>query len=292
MNGRTRAIAAIPGGDVLDIAPDGAALLSVGASSGELRLSTSDSDRQISSLPYAFGEVSADGRTVVYGANGGIFLQAVAGGAPVHLTDGMSSHLSPDGRTVLVYRGVQGQRSLAPVGPGEEKPVRFAGIADHDIGAVQFTDSKHILFSVAPNRRPEALFLGDLETLAARRLPVAGEVPFNAFLSPDGTRFYGDLSGNHWYVYTRDGKPHPIAGIGATEFLHGWTPDSQGFWLYSDRDRAIYRLNPNDGKRTRWHQINSPLGSLYNLRVTPDGRNVLYNTYSSLSTLYTVKGWR
>ena len=161
MDGRTRAIAAIPGGDVLDIAPDGAALLSVGAYSGELRLSTSDSDREITSLTGAFGEVSADGRTVVYSANGGIFMQAVAGGAPVHLADGTDSHLSPDGRTVLVYRAVQSQRSLVPVGPGEEKPVRFPGIADHDIGAVHFTDSKHILFSVAPNRRPEALYLGD-----------------------------------------------------------------------------------------------------------------------------------
>ena len=86
---------------------------------------------------------------------------------------------------------------------------------------------------------------------------------------------------DHWYVYTRDGKPHPIAGIGSAESLLGWTPDSQGFWLYSGLDCAIYRLNANGGKRTRWHQINSPLGSVNNLRITPDGRNVLYNTYSS-----------
>jgi hypothetical protein len=292
MDGTTRRLASIPSGDVLDIGPDGTALLAVGGGWGGWRVSAPEgSDREITSFSEGFGEISADGRSVLYSRKGGLFLQTIGGGAPVHLADGIYGQLSPDGRTVLVHRAVQGRLSLVPVGPGEEKPIQFPGIPDQDMGGITFTDSKHVLLSVAPSRRPEALYIGDLEALTAKRIPVgAAETPGYARISPDGKLFYGYRSDDHFYVYTLGGKSHRMPGIGSGDSVLGWTPDSQGFWVCNSS--VVYRVNANDGKRTRWREITSSRGSISNLHITPDGISILYDDWGAVSTLYTVKGWQ
>ena len=116
LNGSQRVIQQVPGALTLwDVARDGRLLLTrdderqaiVGQPPGET------TERELSWFDNsAIADLSTDGRRLLFGDRGGIYIRTTDGGAASrHATEGWADDLSPDGRTILVTSDTRRQLS-------------------------------------------------------------------------------------------------------------------------------------------------------------------------------------
>ncbi|HEX4933108.1 MAG TPA: hypothetical protein VFV33_08020, partial [Gemmatimonadaceae bacterium] len=169
-------------------------------------------------------DLSADGETVAFdetglgsGGNPGVFIRPTGGGPAVRLADGICSHLSTDGRYVLVAH--QQERTvlqLVPTGAGETRRIDLGDLAITYADWIPGSDSVLVVGSMPD--QPRRLYRVELDTGAIRsindEISVMGA---GAKVSPDGKRAaLRDPAGGIRIVRLEDGACASVPGVAAS----------------------------------------------------------------------------
>ncbi len=213
-----------------------------------------------------FSEIGEGG-----GHNRSIYRRATDGAPAVRLAEGIAGAVSPDGKWVAAYRASSKQKvSLVPIGSGEEIPRGCPGLEDRLGNVVAWIPDGHryLVRGHEPGKQGR-IFVWD--SSGSKLTPV----------SPEGTAFNDML---------------PAPGIGNGERPVNWLDSGKPVYVTSTRDGAksfaVFRLDLATSKKVFWKEIKpaKPVDSVFNLRITPDGRSYAYNYSRTLSDLYLVEG--
>ncbi len=311
LNGRERIMSTLPGQNrLLDVSRDGKILLSTpNQRLGVLYMGAGDTiEKDLSWLEYTFlSSLSPDGKTMVFteigeggGPNRSIYLRATDGSAAVRLSEGIAGSVSQDGRWVTAFRAhAKPKVWLVPTGPGEERALTIDGLEDRQGNIVAWLpDGRRYLVRGHQPGRSGRLFLwdggGKLDPISPEGTRFADVLP-----TPDGARFLAQGADGQWRLFsTSGGEPALVPGIGAQEHPVNWLPGADSIYVTTTSDSAkffpVYRLDLTTSKRVLWKEIRpaKPVDSVFNLRITPDGRNYAYNYSRTLSDLYLIEGLR
>src|SRR5262249_32416314 len=198
LSGRLRLVERVPSYlNLSDVSRDGRMLMTSGFPVGDRMIGPAPgerSERDLSWLRPLGGDLSADGRTLLFdasayksGGGNGIYLRATDGSAPVRLEGGYGDALalSPDGpRAVVSTSDMPVQLDLLPTGARGARRLASGGIGDIDRPVRWFPDGKRILFrGRVPGHRPQS-FVQDVEGRAP--VPLTPEGIEGVAISPDG----------------------------------------------------------------------------------------------------------
>jgi hypothetical protein len=287
-----------------DVAADGRVLMTHDtARIGTFALGPADArERNLSWFDWSLmADLSDDGRTVSFneageggGAGYSVFLRGTDGSPAVHVGEGSSQSLSPDGKWVLsiVHPTTDRQITIYPTGAGQPRPLAMPSLRARF--AVWMPDSRHFLLTA---REGDGIrgYLVDSE--GGKPKPVTPE-GFQVTAHPlDAKRFLARNSERQLFVLSIDGgEPIPVPGVGPNDTIVGI--GAKPGTLYVRRGQAIparvVLLDTATGGEQMWKDIRpaDPTGfiAFYGFRVTPDGRWYAYSSASILSDLYLVNG--
>ncbi|MDQ2901379.1 MAG: WD40 repeat domain-containing protein, partial [Acidobacteriota bacterium] len=310
LDGKQRTVATLPGQNRLfDISRDGKMLLTTSnqrlgilyGSEGE------PNERDLSWLDTTLlSSLGADGKTIVFseigeggGHNRSIYRRSTDGSPAVRLAEGIAGAVSPDEKWVTAYRANAKQKvSLVPIGPGEEIPVLVDGLEDRLGNVVAWLPDGHryLVRGHQPGKQGR-IFVWDSTSRKLTAVSPEGTA-FNDLLpAPDGSRFLAQGPDGNWFLYQTDGgAPRPLPGIGTDERPVNWDDDGKSVYLTGTTEGAksfrVSRLDLATSRKVFWKEIKpaKPVDSVFNLRITPDGRSYAYNYSRTLSDLYVVEG--
>jgi Tol biopolymer transport system component/tRNA A-37 threonylcarbamoyl transferase component Bud32 len=312
--GKVRDVWAVPSElTLLDIAPDGRALLTVNSTRTQAYwLGPGDSaERDISWMSWAKPRsLAADGQSVLFsrydegaGRNYEVGLRRIDAPSAVRLGSGEAIQLSPDGTKalVIVYSRPR-QLVVFPRGSGEPRSLTVDGF-DY-VGAGWHPDGRRVIFVAERTGQPLSAYVQDAAGGAPIRLPT-DLAPFDPgirswtglLVSPDGQWFTG-MEGPPTLVRL-DGKgPRVLPNLGATDIPVGWAADGAGLFISrtgsTDGAVRIVRVDLGSGEIAPWKEIVprdiAGLQTRPQCLVTPDGRTIVYTTTRYLTDLYLVEG--
>jgi Tol biopolymer transport system component len=312
MKGRRRTITRLPGHvSLFDLSPDGRALLSMDA--GRIAILAQApgeaAERDLSCLDTGYlTSISDDGRTILVnvvgeagGAKGSVYLRQTDGTPPVRLGDGVGFSLSPDAKWVTGYSSTETSNRkymLTPTGAGEEVEIHVPQLPDK-FGLIMGWlpgERNYLIMGISPNRKTQ-YFTWDAAHESVR--PVSPEAMPDAIplLSPNRQEYLSQGPDRQWYVYPISaGKPRPISGLGEHDIPINWRSDGQSLYVVTHMDQnktfPVALFDTKTGQRSNWKEIRpmTTVDSVYNLRITPDGRAYAYNYQHSTSDLFLVDG--
>ena len=311
LSGAERTVLKMPGRlTLVDVSPEGAALLTRDTARVELFGKPPDDDRErsLSWLDWSFlREMTPDGRSLLFnesGEGGGpeyaTYLARWDGAPPVRLGSGTGMAISPDGRWVLNRaRSAEGPLSLLSTGAGVARTLPTGGIRPQRAGF--FPDGSRIYIAGAPPEGASRIYVASLAE--GRLVPVTGEgvrAGVRAVAPDNASILAQDAEGRFWLYPTQPGTgpPRAVPGFTASENEQpiGWTGDGRALYVYQ-RFRlpaGVFRLDVATGVRTLWKEIAPPdragVESIWSLDVTPDGRAYAYSFGRTLSDLYLAEG--
>ncbi len=296
---------------LLDVAPDGRALVSSDAGRAVL-IAQSPDDRQPRDLSWldlsVIADLSLDGKLALISEQSSAaptayaaLLRPMDGGPPVDLGAGGAIALSPDGQWVVGLvegAGDRGELVLWPTGPGQRRTISQPGLDYTE--ARFFPDSQQLLVLAAEAGRKRRFYRQPLDGSAAPT-PLTREGDFSSgFASPDGTQL-ATMEGDHalWLfpLVAGGGDGRRVLELD-DEVLAGWTDDRNMVWTWrrGERPAQVFRVSISTGKRYPWRSLDPPdpagLVEVSRFRATPDGRAHAYTYFRMLSNLYLVEGLR
>ena len=290
-----------------DVSPDGRVLviaLNDFRQEVELVRPGEHSPKTIQSLDWAgVSAVSDDGRMVLTteGMEGKdtILLRNVEQPSPVKLGLGNSFDLSPDGRWALAARDQPSHRLwMLPTGPGEPRSLDLAGVETVDTAAF-FRDGKRIAVVGPPGPLvPDRLYVYELEGARLRPISPPGiRRDLSVFVSLDQQWVAAAGVDDVITAYpTSAGEPLRIPEFSSAHQVAGWLAD--GSLLAFERfaiPARVHRFDPRTRSLSTFTTLapGDPTGvsSVRRVRVTPDGRTLVFQFIRSSSTLYLLD-WR
>jgi eukaryotic-like serine/threonine-protein kinase len=298
---RERIVLDAPGSLTLwDIAPDGRALLSRDeerravlvvrpGESVERDLSWFDDSGLV--------EISNDGKYVLGGDRGFVFLRATDGSPPTQLLkNALADDISPDGKAVLAT--IEDGRTLVIVPTGAGSPQRLPKPDVFDVyrGSQWFPDGRHVLFTASEVGKASRSYVQDIN----------GGLPTP--LTPEDTRGLaisqaGDMVAvvggqpqemSIWPM--AGGTPRPVRGARPDDRPVSWTPDGRSLWMFrrGEVPAPVFQLDLTTGERRLWKNLVPPdaagVYSIQEFRITPNGDAYAYGYSRLLSQLYLVRG--
>lgn len=293
---------------LLDVAPGGRGLLALNSFrhgiAGLAPGGTREHDLSWFDLSIA-KDLTADGRTVLFdeqrslsGRNGGVYLRGTDGSPAVHLGDGLSTALSPDGKWALTTDPRTRARFILPVGPGSPRPLPKTSLKNPGLGS-WFPDGRRLLIGGEEPGKPRRLYELDLAGGKTRPLTPYGVVslPFSFPLSPDGREVVAQDGEGRWWIYpVGSGTPRLVPGVSPGDELVRWCADGRAvfIWRRFDTPVRVFRLDIATGQRRLLREISFPdpegIYTLSSLLLTPDGSSYVYSYGRMVSTLYLVEG--
>jgi eukaryotic-like serine/threonine-protein kinase len=244
------------------------------------------------------GDLSDDGRTLLFADRFGIFTRATDGTPPVALgLDGFADDLSPDGRWVVATSRPADQLVLLPTGAGEPRVVPSHGITSYR-GAVWCPDGRRIIFNgVMPGQDFRAYVQDVSPEGAGPPRPLTTKDAGVVSVSPDG-RWAAATQPNKgvslWPV--EGGPPVGVPGSEPDDRPVGFSADGQHLWVFQRGEvpARVFRVDILSGRRELSRSLSplDPAGvySILNFKITPSGNAYFYSYAGVLSQLYLVRG--
>ena len=304
--GAVRLLARVPGElTLLDVNRDGSVLMTRGNDrAGMIGLAPGESkETDLSWLDWSVpGDLSADGRTVLFGETGegggpkyAVYLRKTDGSPAIRLSEGIGAALSPDGKWALARPNITpSPLVLLPTGVGDAKPLTHDSI--NHLWARWLPDGKRIIFSGNEAGHGFRLYV---ETPGEGK-PVA--------ISPEGVNPTvvispkGDLAAtvgpdHKIYLYrVSGGQPIAVAGTEPEEEPTGWSADGRSLYVYRFGliPAKVFELEIATGKRKLWKELvpadAAGIDTIRRITITPDAKAYVYGYIRTLSDLYAVEG--
>jgi dipeptidyl aminopeptidase/acylaminoacyl peptidase len=232
-------------------------------------------------------DISPDGKTVLFGDRGRVYLRHTDGSPAIRLGDGNALALSPDGKWVLSRAEAT---MLLPTGPGQSRPITVPGI-DFDRGATFSPDGKRLLLTGAAKGGRFRVYAMDADGGEPHPVTPEGIVLLRGAhtVSPDAKYVVAqnDLD-RTWSLYPIEGASSPgkpVPGLSATEKPIRWSADGQSLFVWN-LGGDLSRLDPKSGRKDLVKELPGSTA----VSVTPDGRGYVYATESNTSPLWLLDG--
>jgi eukaryotic-like serine/threonine-protein kinase len=248
------------------------------------------------------GDLSADGRTVLFGETGegggpkyAVYLRKTDGSPAIRLSEGIGVALSPDGKWALSRPNITpSPLVLMPTGVGESRPLTHDSI--NHLWARWLPDGKRIVFSGNEAGHGFRLYM---ETPGEGK-PVAispeGVNP-SVVISPKGD-FAASVGPDHKiYRYPiGGGEPVPVSGAEPGEAPTGWSADGRSIYVFRFGliPAKVYELELSTGKRKLWKELvpadAAGIDTIRQITIAPNANTYVYGYIRTLSDLYAVDG--
>src|SRR6267143_1775708 len=306
--GRSRQSFHIPGQTVVwDIAADGRLLFShetIGSAQMVASPST-EPERDVSVLGFgAFGQLSDDGKTIVFGESGPgtganylVFFRRLDGSAAVEIGEGSVMGVTPDGKYAIAFVPSEPTKlRILPTGAGDTRTLDIAPIrADRNLIS-WMPGGKEFVFLGHEGEAPLRGYRVSLEGGPAQALTNIPGAHFWNRVSPDGKFLLeatnvGNEQERGVIVELATGKVR-VAPLLPGDQPVQWDQDGAHAFVVqkSDVEATIYRVDLASGKRQVWKQIRpaDPAGilALRGFFVTPSGNAYSYAVSRAPSSLY------
>src|SRR5271163_4093277 len=299
--GAVRLLARVPGElTLLDVNRDGSVLMTRGNDrAGMIGLTPGEAkERDLSWLDWSVpGDLSADGRTVLFGETGegggpkyAVYLRKTDGSPAIRLSEGVGIALSPDGKWALSRPNITpSPLELMPTGVGESRPLTHDSI--NHLLARWLPDGKQIVFSGNEAGHGFRLYV---ETPGAGK-PVAispeGVNP-SVVISPKGD-FAASVGPDHKiYLYPiGGGEPVPVSGAEPEEQPTGWSADGRSIYVFRFGliPAKVYELDLATGKRKPWKELvpadAAGIDTIRQITIAPNANAYVYGYIRTLSDL-------
>jgi len=313
LSGKVSALARPPGNTaILDISRDGRALVLSGFARAEIVALTEGDARgqKISWFDWSeHADLSDDGRVLLFRDSGeGVggkfttFLRRLDGSDPTRLGEGRALALSPDQKWSLVELAEPAPHlTLLPTGAGQPRDLPSGGVYLHH-WASWVPDGKRIVFAGEEQGHLPRTYIQDIDGGPPR--PFGEEGLRVSVVSPDGRQVAGTTLDGKALLFSADGggrDAKPIAGVEPGEFLVQWSADGKTLYVRGTEENplTLFRVDLATGKRTLWKELHpaEEAGFMYfgagpkaGVRVTPDGRMIVYSYWTRQADLYLADG--
>jgi eukaryotic-like serine/threonine-protein kinase len=304
--GTVRLLARVPGElTLLDVGRDGNVLLTrgndragmVGLAPGEAK------ERDLSWLDWSVpGDLSADGRTVLFGETGegggpkyAVYLRKTDGSPAIRLSEGIGTALSPDGKWALARPNIiPSPLVLLPTGVGEAKPLTHDSI--NHLWVRWLPDGKRLVFSGNEAGHGFRLYVESPGEGKPRPISPEGVNP-SVVISPKGD-FAASVGPDHKvYLYpVAGGEPVLVPGAAPDEAPTGFSADGRFLYIFrfGEIPARVFQLELSTGKRTLWKELvpadAAGIDTIRGITITPDAKAYVYGYIRTLSDLYLVEG--
>jgi hypothetical protein len=205
-------------------------------------------------------DVSDDGKLFSFdetgeagGETGELYVRALDGSPAVHLGDGTTPTISPDGKLVLA-RAPSGKNEISelPTGAGESRSIPTGDVRVHF--AYFFPDGKRILEVGSVAGHGLSLWVQDTRGGAPKSISPEGiGFRLRGCISPDGKLLAATNPEGAITIYSADGSqaPRAVPSTEAGETPTQWTPDGKGLLVgKSETPARAYLIDLASGKRT------------------------------------------
>jgi eukaryotic-like serine/threonine-protein kinase len=244
-------------------------------------------------------DLSRDGRWLLFGDRGGIFLRRTDGSSLIHLgfAGGFADTISPDGKRVVATNNARNRLLILRAGIGEEagnqEEVPNNGIDTYE-GVSWFPDGRHLLVNGKEPGRDLRAYVQDLQDGSLR--PLTPEGARGLAVSQDGKEVAGTAPGGMSIWRVDDGSSRGVRGSEPGDRPVVWSEDGQRLWLFrrSEVPANVYQVELATGKRSLWKTLIPPdstgIYTLSEFHVTPTGHSYFYSYIRVLSQLYVARG--
>jgi Tol biopolymer transport system component/predicted Ser/Thr protein kinase len=306
LSATVRLLARVPGElTLLDVDRDGNVLLTRGNDrAGMIGLTPGEAkERDLSWLDWSVpGDLSADGRTVLFGETGegggpkyAVYLRKTDGSPAIRLSEGVGTALSPDGKWALARpNSTPAPLILLPTGVGEAKPLTHDSI--NHLNVRWLPDGKQLVFSGNEAGHGFRLYVESPGEGKPRPISPEGVNPA-VVISPKGD-FAATVGPDHKiYLYPiAGGEPVPVSGAEPEEQPTGWSDDGRFLYLFrfGEIPSKVVALELSTGKRKLWKELvpadAAGIDTIRGITITPDAKAYVYGYIRTLSDLYVVEG--
>jgi Tol biopolymer transport system component len=250
-------------------------------------------------------DLSPDGQTLLFyewgaGAENGptVYLRKTDGSDAVRLGDGRALGLSPDGKWALAVQEATQKLVMLPTGAGEQKTLPM-GVVSEVYWASWSANGREILFAGAERGHLPRTYIQNLDSGTLLRATSEGMV--GVLVSPDGKLIaaYGP-DGDYYLAPIGGGEPHTIPGMQQGDTPIQWSTDGGAIYVRAtgDFEVKIYSVNLTSGRRTFLLKLSPPdqagmfgiAADPRGVRMTPDGKSVVYTYWSAIGELYLLEG--
>lgn len=295
--GHERVIARVPGSlEVQDVAADGRILVTrEDERSGILALPPGQSSEvELSWLgDSGLGDLTADGRLILFGDRMRIYLRGTDGSPPVRLGEGYADSLSPDGKWALTTTAAMDQLVLVTTGVGQPRPLPRHAITVYS-GASWFPAGDRILFNGREAGRGLRTYVQAIAGGPPR--PLTPEGTWSLSVAPDGSSIVAVGEGTRIKLYpTQGGPPRELSSSEPGDRPGGWTKDGRALWVFrrGELPACVHRIDLTTGERRLWKCLTphdaAGVRSITDFRITSDGNSYAYSYRRVLSDLYVMK---
>ena len=246
--------------------------------------------------------LSADGKWLLFeeqGQGGGpdysVYLRGTDGSTPVHLGNGMSCALSPDGRWAMtVTAGSHRELIAVPRGPGEAEIFDVPGLKVNY--GMWFPDGRRLLINASEEN--QALRLYEFDPDQGNPRPISPEgTKFPFVMSPDGSYVVAIGPDDVLRIYpVAEGDPRSIPGarVGDVPLRVDELGESLFVTRRGELPTRLERLDLESGARSPWLELapsdKAGLLDVGFILLSADGKSYVYSYRRMLSTLYFVDG--
>jgi DNA-binding winged helix-turn-helix (wHTH) protein len=289
-----------------DVFRDGRVLLERTTLKSEVRFraASDPTERDLSWLDLPrVAQLSADGRSMLFyesGEGGGpvyaTYLRSTDGAVPIRLGSGRAMALSADGRfAVSVPVEAPDRIDILPIGPGEVRSIREAGIVEFQWAALTADGASVVFTGSGPTGLPR-VYVKPLGGGPARPVTPDGVGVWTNSMAPDGSAIVARCD-SALCVYPLDGSPARRIADSEKLVPVGW----EGLGAVIARDSSmiparLHRLDLASGRRTPWRDLapHDPAGvrRVNSVSIAADGRTYAYSYTRQVSDLYSVTGLR
>jgi tRNA A-37 threonylcarbamoyl transferase component Bud32/Tol biopolymer transport system component len=242
-------------------------------------------------------DISDDGKWILGGDRGFVFLRATDGASPLQLLkDGLADDISPDGKAVLATIEEGHTLVVVPIGAGETRRLPKPDGFDVYRGAKWFPDGQRVLFTGSEIGKDSRSYVQDVSGGLPK--PLTPEDTRGLAISPSGDMIavVGGQPEEMSIWPMASGTPRPVPGAERDDRPVAWTADGQSLWMFrrGEVPARIFQLNLTTGLRGLWKSLVPPdaagVYSITEFRITPKGDAYAYSYSRLLSQLYLVRG--